>query len=263
MFCKRVKVFNRFRPHCLKDYYFAMLGGNPAAWLMSELDARSRDKVLDSPIDKFCSRLIRRFKRSEADLMAELHSIRYTLRLTEKDISLARWAQRKASIAEHLDYKNDIETIPSPSVRGRTILTLTVTVEAIDVTTAVETRRDDRRRDDRRRCYDDYKSNRDKIRDGRDRERDRSRPRDHKDHQYSSLGDYSWDRDYRDKDRDQYHDKYRNRHRDNDHNDRKEMNVRFAYPAYHDSGSTPFEVDTDDEDSNDTQSESSDGLQNV
>jgi hypothetical protein len=104
-FCEHVQLFKRYGNYVLTDHYLGMLAGNASAWLMAELDHTARHQVLNASITEFCQILTKRFKRTEAELVKELHQARYTPRQVENGVTLAQWAQRKAGIAKQLGQK--------------------------------------------------------------------------------------------------------------------------------------------------------------
>ncbi|VTT70651.1 unnamed protein product [Fusarium fujikuroi] len=90
MFCKHLLVFKRFSEYSLTDYYIGILSGKASAWLMSELDSPSRNRLLNLPITEFSRKLTERFKRPDTDILNELHSSRYTPKVAARRITLAQ-----------------------------------------------------------------------------------------------------------------------------------------------------------------------------
>ncbi|VZH91969.1 unnamed protein product [Fusarium fujikuroi] len=107
MFCEHLSVFKRFGEYSLTDYYVGMLSGKASAWLMSELDSPSRNRLLNLPITEFGRKLTERFKRPDTDILNELHSSRYTPKVAARGITLAQWAQRKAGLAKQIGHTQD------------------------------------------------------------------------------------------------------------------------------------------------------------
>ncbi|KAH7001788.1 hypothetical protein EDB80DRAFT_808594 [Ilyonectria destructans] len=107
LFCEHLHVFQCYGDDCLQEHYTSLLGGGAQGWFMGELNARSREKLLQVSISTFCNKLVRRFKRSDAELIAELQTGKYTLQLARTDVSLTQWAQRKASLAKQIGYNED------------------------------------------------------------------------------------------------------------------------------------------------------------
>ncbi|SCO20181.1 uncharacterized protein FFB20_15887 [Fusarium fujikuroi] len=89
MFCEHLSVFKRFGEYSLTDYYVGMLSGKASAWLMSELDSPSYNRLLNLPITEFGRKLTERFKRLDTDILNELHSLRYTPKVAAYGITLA------------------------------------------------------------------------------------------------------------------------------------------------------------------------------
>ncbi|SCV40354.1 uncharacterized protein FFFS_06300 [Fusarium fujikuroi] len=84
-----------------------MLSGKANAWLMSELDSPSRNRLLNLPITEFGHKLTERFKHPDTDILNELHSLHYTPKVAARGITLAQWAQRKASLAKQIGHTQD------------------------------------------------------------------------------------------------------------------------------------------------------------
>ncbi|SCO11418.1 uncharacterized protein FFB20_13818 [Fusarium fujikuroi] len=101
MFCEHLSVFKRFGEYSLTDYYIRMLSGKVSAWLISELDSPSRNRLLNLPITEFGHKLTKRFKRLDTDILNELHSSRYTPKVADiKEEKKVHWERKYPVIKE-------------------------------------------------------------------------------------------------------------------------------------------------------------------
>ncbi|KAG5810041.1 hypothetical protein H9Q74_014111 [Fusarium xylarioides] len=107
MFCEHLYLFKRFGEFSLTEYYVGMLAGKASAWLMSELDGASRGRFLNLPVTEFGRKLTERFKRPDTEILEDLQRTRFTPKLVLRGVTLAQWAQRKASLARQVGYNKD------------------------------------------------------------------------------------------------------------------------------------------------------------
>ncbi|SCO14500.1 related to TY3B-TY3B protein [Fusarium fujikuroi] len=107
MFCEHLSVFKRFGEYSLTDYYVGMLSGKASAWLMSELDSPSRNRLLNLPITEFGRKLTERFKRPDTDILNELHSSRYTPKVAARGITLAQQCEQRRTTIKQFCRSND------------------------------------------------------------------------------------------------------------------------------------------------------------
>ncbi|KAK7397705.1 hypothetical protein QQX98_012920 [Neonectria punicea] len=77
--------------------------------------------------NSFSEKLIGRFKRSEANILFDFHAQKHTLRLAEKAITLAQWAQRKISFTKQLGFQKEFSILTTEcEVRRATVDTLMI-----------------------------------------------------------------------------------------------------------------------------------------